>query len=251
MSASSITLVAVDGQGKDTPKYLALLHWMLELGIADRAVLCSSDASARHARIRCAQIPALDYLGYSCFCVEELYGHVETDFCLTVQLDGFVVNPGLWDPTFLDYDYIGAPWRTNLGRALPTNYRVGNGGFSLRSQRLLYESSQLTWTQDWSDYRLPKVQGDPLGSVWFRRRPSRSTWGNEDNFLAWVKRAELDAKGIRFAPVDVARRFSVQNRTKLDSGHTVDKTFGFHHRHLFPKVTAQLKRQGLKFPYER
>jgi hypothetical protein len=42
------------------------------------------------------------------------------------------VNPAAWDPEFLDWDYIGAKWFwAEAGK------RVGNGGFSLRSYKLL------------------------------------------------------------------------------------------------------------------
>jgi len=60
--------------------------------------------------------------------------------CLLVQPDGFVINPDKWDNQFFEYDYIGAPWEQ-----VPHSYldpwgkphRVGNGGFSFRSKKLL------------------------------------------------------------------------------------------------------------------
>jgi hypothetical protein len=51
---------------------------------------------------------------------------------LLVQWDGYVCNPDAWDPAFLDCDYIGAKWFWHNDAM-----RVGNGGFSLRSRRLL------------------------------------------------------------------------------------------------------------------
>ena len=44
----------------------------------------------------------------------------------------FVRDASAWRPDFLAWDYIGAPWPEQAG-----GLQVGNGGFSLRSQRLL------------------------------------------------------------------------------------------------------------------
>ena len=57
--------------------------------------------------------------------------HLETDFCLIIQYDGFVLNGNLFSELFLNYDYIGATWpHFDL-------FNVGNGGFSLRSKSLV------------------------------------------------------------------------------------------------------------------
>ena len=69
---------------------------------------------------------------YSWFVLKDLVRHVVTDHALLVQWDGYVVNADAWDPTFLDCDYIGAKWFW-----YDDEMRVGNGGFSLRSRRLL------------------------------------------------------------------------------------------------------------------
>ena len=36
--------------------------------------------------------------------------HIQTSHCLLIQSDGFVLFPDKWDDSWLDYDYIGAPW---------------------------------------------------------------------------------------------------------------------------------------------
>ena len=48
------------------------------------------------------------------------------------QWDGFVLDPDRWEDHFLDFDYIGAPWPQ-----FHDGHDVGNGGFSLRSRKLL------------------------------------------------------------------------------------------------------------------
>lgn len=89
------------------------------------------------------QIPKINSTHeYSIFIIKELHKYVLTDFCLVIQTDGFVVNPHLWKDEFLNYDYIGAPWSQQNQWVESYDARVGNGGFSLRSKRLLEATSK-------------------------------------------------------------------------------------------------------------
>ena len=72
---------------------------------------------------------------YSKLISGNLTEHIKTQFALVVQHDGFVLNANNWDNNFLNYDYIGAPWLTEATQR--PDSRVGNGGFSLRSKKLL------------------------------------------------------------------------------------------------------------------
>jgi hypothetical protein len=70
-------------------------------------------------------------------CLRLLPRVVATDFNLTVQPDGFAINPQAWDDRFWEYDYIGAPWPWMWGGGpYWPGPIVGNGGFSLRSRKL-------------------------------------------------------------------------------------------------------------------
>src|SRR5437016_4269282 len=69
---------------------------------------------------------------YSRFVLKSLIAHVRTPHVLLVQWDGYVVNPDAWRADFLGCDYIGARWFWH-----DDGMRVGNGGFSLRSRKLL------------------------------------------------------------------------------------------------------------------
>jgi Protein of unknown function (DUF5672) len=69
---------------------------------------------------------------YSRFIFKSVAQHIQTSHVLVMQWDGFVIAPELWNPSFLNFDYIGAPWTQGDLRGL-----VGNGGFSLRSRKLL------------------------------------------------------------------------------------------------------------------
>ncbi len=147
---------------------------------------------------------------YSRFCLHNLYDNVDSDYCLIFQDDGFVLNPHLWDDEFLKYDYIGSPWPLYIG--WPEEGRqVGNGGFSLRSKKLLEYSKSLT---------------------------SHST-ENEDTYLLNSNRENLVKFGINIAPLDVARKFSVEN--PLDDDHNLDTCFGFHAKHLLNDAIKKIK----------
>ena len=78
------------------------------------------------------QIPRItDRADYSRRMLQGLCEFVRSEFVLVIQWDGYVLNPDAWEDAFLDYDYIGARWEYDDGKS------VGNGGFSLRSRRLL------------------------------------------------------------------------------------------------------------------
>jgi hypothetical protein len=126
---------------------------------------------------------------YSRFMLRDLAAHISTDHVLCIQWDGFVINGGAWDPRFLDYDYIGAVWPH-----FTDEHKVGNGGFSLRSRRLLEACRHLPFTG-----------AEP-----------------EDVLIGRLQRRQLEEQGMRFAPEDVARRFSYE-RTNPAGGE-----FGFH-----------------------
>ncbi|HQS95142.1 MAG: hypothetical protein B7X90_01280 [Novosphingobium sp. 17-62-19] len=69
---------------------------------------------------------------YSAFLLAALPDHIETSHCLVTQWDGHVISAENWRPAFLDYDYVGASWPQ-----FSDGHDVGNGGFSLRSRRLM------------------------------------------------------------------------------------------------------------------
>ncbi|MFM0324797.1 DUF5672 family protein [Caballeronia glebae] len=117
---------------------------------------------------------------YSAFILKELIQHVRTPWVLIVQWDGYVVDPLAWREEFLLYDYVGAPWPFHEG-----GFQVGNGGFSLRSMRLI------------------QALADPR----FELLPDV----NEDDLICRLYRTELEtAFSIRFAPVEIASRFACE-----------------------------------------
>ncbi len=141
---------------------------------------------------------------YSRFCIEDLHKYVDTDFVLLVQYDGFVLNAARWNPEFLSYDYIGGPidtstwkeWKLDIPKP---HYVVGNGGFCLRSKKFLEISAKLA-----SDGKIINMHPEDIA------------------LCAWYKDL-FEKEGLRFAPVELAMKFSVQS----DYGE-YKKPFGFH-----------------------
>jgi hypothetical protein len=149
------------------------------------------------------QIDGLPTLhAYNYFCITELHKHIETPLSLTVQTDGFVVNPELWDDVFCDFDYIGAAWPETV-RGMRPGQPVGNSGFCLRSKRLLAETSRIA-----SNVPVPRRCKDDL-------------------FACASYYPELVEAGMLFAPVEIACRFSFEMPVKGLSITEAD-TFGFH-----------------------
>lgn len=116
---------------------------------------------------------------YSKFIMNELPNYIDTEFAMSVHADGFIINYDKWDFDFLKYDYIGAPWPMNSPFISPEN-RVGNGGVSIRSKKLLDIVKNL--------------QCD----------------GHEDTEICQRYRSFLIENGINFAPKELAAKFCVE-----------------------------------------
>jgi hypothetical protein len=137
---------------------------------------------------------------YSSFMIKQLNAYVATPFALVIQYDGFILNPDAWRDDYADYDYIGAPWWEDEGQI------VGNGGFSLRSKRLLALLQQ-------DDAILDPGDLDPSDAP-------------EDWYICVMIRPYLEERGIRFAPVGLAKQFSLEGDEHY--GVTWTNQFGFH-----------------------
>lgn len=133
---------------------------------------------------------------YSNFVVHRLHEHIASAYVLIVQYDGFVLNPSAWHADFLQYDYIGATISINRRRL------VGNGGFSLRSRKLLAA------LRDDEEIRRYDARRDPL---------------SEDLVICDRFRPLLESRyGVRFAPEPVADAFAAELKRPTPG------TFGFH-----------------------
>lgn len=133
----------------------------------------------------------------------ELSKYIQTEFALFVHHRAHVLRPKMWSDEFLEYDYVGAPWKESTHFTSTGNeIRVGNGGFSLRSQRIMAAPRELGL--EFTD--------------------NNTGFFHEDGQLCVYHRERLEAHGIRFAPVEIAARFSTEAKTT----DTVRNPFGFH-----------------------
>lgn len=130
---------------------------------------------------------------YSYFIMYELFHHIDTEYCLITQHDGWIVNPDQWSKEFLNYDYIGAPWPSG---------KVGNGGFSLRTKRFL---------------KYFKENNKPFV-------PNNDNLFLEDSIITTMYYDDLINDGYTFAPEHVANKFSREVYYK----NSVQRPFGFH-----------------------
>ncbi|MEY4564932.1 MAG: hypothetical protein RLZZ618_4209 [Pseudomonadota bacterium] len=188
-----VTLCCVDTTARLPWALRAIRRSMAHIDFGD-VVLCTDAASAAThelpAGVRWSEIEPLRGIeAYSHFMLKGLLQHVHTSHVLIIQWDGFVLHPNAWRDEFLAFDYLGAPWND-----YPEPWSVGNGGFSLRSRALL-----------------EALQDSALEAM----HP-------EDICICQTHRAALEAKGIRFAPRELAQYFSVED------GELTAEILGFH-----------------------
>ncbi len=135
-------------------------------------------------------IKQLDFQKFNVFVNREVPKYITGDFAMSVHEDGFPIDVRKWMPEFLKYDYIGAPWHDGV---------VGNGGFNIESKKLLRAKLDM------------------------RPTPEEPTEAS-DTYICRNRRHELERSGIRFAPTDIATKFSTETVFN-------DKpSFGFHGR---------------------
>ncbi|MGH7995345.1 MAG: DUF5672 family protein [Opitutaceae bacterium] len=188
----SVTLACVDCINP-AAALIALRRSSLQCRFA-RAVLVTDEApSEPHDGIEVKRIPRLaSREAYSRFMLTRLGDCFSTGHVLVAQWDGYVVNAGGWRAEFLEYDYIGAKWWHKDGR------NVGNGGFSLRSRKLVDAVQALGLAE--CDH-------------------------NEDDVICRAARPALEARnGIRFADEAIADGFAFERGVVRGDG----LPFGFH-----------------------
>lgn len=185
----SVTLCAVTSVNVGAT-IAAMERCLAQIRFADAMLFTDVAIVPTNPAIRVVPIDRLKSIGdYSRFVLVELAAHIASEHCLVVQWDGFVLDAAVWDQRFLEFDYIGAPWpQFNDG------WDVGNGGFSLRSRRLMECCG-----------RMPLIDGR-----------------SEDLVICRDNRRALEAQGMRFASRELAARFAYER------DRTGRRTFGFH-----------------------
>lgn len=129
----------------------------------------------------------------------EQYQYIETPHFISIEWDGWVIDPEQWDEKYLDYDFIGAPWWYNDA------LNVGNG-LGLRSNRLM---------------RYLHAYEDVFHVT-----------AKEDEALGRIYRPTLEQNGFKWAPEALASKFSFE--CTRPAGWS--KHFMFHDSFNFPAV---------------
>jgi hypothetical protein len=139
---------------------------------------------------------------YNKFILFDLTSFIKSDYIILVQYDGYVLRPNKWTDIFFEYDYIGAPWVKNAHYNNGVNIRVGNGGFTLRSKKLL----------------------DVLNILKLPLTDNGTGYYSEDGVICNYYRKDLEDYGIKFATPEIAAMFSHESNCDED----VKEPFGFH-----------------------
>jgi hypothetical protein len=184
-----VTLVAIEWQWYDLTRYA--IERSLE-HIDAKEVVIISDKEILSGAKHIIMPPVNGMSEYANIMLKGTNEHVNTGHALYVQWDGIANDKTQWTDDFLKYDYIGAPWPWE-----PEGKNIGNGGFSLRSKKLL-EACQ--------DHVIALTDNIAVA---------------EDKIIGSVHRTYLEQQGIQFAPTALAKQFSFELGDHVPS-------FGFH-----------------------
>jgi len=199
LNLSNVTLLCVETRDPD------LAHWAIDQCLRGtrfaKVVLITNIDLVKNKRsdIEYAEAPSIrSTKDYSDLLLTGLDQYVVGSHVLVIQWDSFITHPNLWRNEFLDYDYIGPVWPHH------PETPVGNGGFSLRSVKLL---------------QAMKRPG------FIKRHP-------EDYCICADNKGFLEKEcGIQFAPTYIAEQFAVERSEWHDA-------FGFHGFFNFNKVLS-------------
>jgi hypothetical protein len=233
INLNDVTVVTIDGVGKNSDALKALKYTCKKINFGD-VLYFSPKNWSKDKFYKFIEIPNLSYDEYNRFCLVDLVKYVNTNYVLIIQDDGFVHNPELWNNDYLKYDYIGAPWpkqhlffNTKRWPMIHRNlcesnveYHVGNGGFTLRSKKLLEEVAKM-YLQEHKD-----IPEDVLICIGFRKK--------------------LEELNLKFAPYKVAKTFSCESIYIENDVNDPKNTFGFHGRDTHRLLVQELNNVELE-----
>lgn len=196
LNLSNVTLLCVETREPE------LAHWAIDRCLSNtqfaKVVLITNldRVTTKRVDIEYVQAPPIKTTkDYSELLLTGLDQYVEGTHVLVIQWDSFVIHPQLWSNEFLQYDYIGPVWPHH------PETPVGNGGFSLRSKKLLEVIQQ---------------------PGFIKKHP-------EDYCICADNKDFLEQHDIAIAPVNIAERFAVERTAWHEA-------FGFHGFFNFSRV---------------
>jgi len=197
LNLNNITLLCVETREPE------LAHWAIDQCLRKTSfgkivLITNLDRVVnRRSDIEYVQAPPITTTkDYSDLLLMSIDSYVQGTHVLIIQWDSFITHPELWRDDFLEYDYIGPVWPHH------PQTPVGNGGFSLRSVKLLQAI----------------------------KRPEFIKKHPEDYCICADNREFLEQEcGIQFAPTHLAEQFAVERSEWHEA-------FGFHGFFNFGKV---------------
>ena len=165
MSFADITVVGITGADSYTEGTMyAVARSCAELPGSRGLLISPSCPQGLPENIRHQPCRPFGYLEYNLFVLYQLMYYIDTDYCLIVQNDGWVLNGQNWQDAYREYDYIGAPLpilleteadgqfflkgtdqylaKQHLIQTSPNLDEPQNGGFSLRSRRTAFAAGR-------------------------------------------------------------------------------------------------------------
>ncbi len=205
LNLNQVTLLCIENRSPDLAMFAIK---KCTQNILFKKVVLVTDLKLPHSypsNIELIQAPEIKTTeDYSNYLLGDLTKLIEGTHVLIIQWDSFVINTHLWESAFLKYDYIGAPWPHH------SETPVGNGGFSLRSVKLINALQ---------DKRVIK------------KHP-------EDQAICINNKSLLENElNIQFAPLEIAKKFSYERGVCQES-------FGFHGLFNFSKFLPDSELAG-------
>ena len=222
LDLSKVTLVAVDNTSR-VPNTIKAIYTCLEQTkfgsvklITSKEVKDQYQETLHQDNIDVEEMiyPITEINEYSKYVLYDLHNHVDKDFCLLIQDHAFIINPNAWSDEFFEYDYIGAPWPYSENSYLTPydeHIRVGNGGFSFRSKKLLEVPLK-------RDIPFDCTSGD------FYKHFNANNFAEDGNICVHNRHMFIEG-GCKFPSVEVAARFSYETPVPENQGLI---PFGFH-----------------------
>lgn len=110
MSFADITVVGITGADSYTEGTMyAVARSCAELPGSRGLLISPSCPQGLPENILHQPCRPFGYLEYNLFVLYQLMYYIDTDYCLIVQNDGWVLNGQNWQDAYWEYDYIGAP----------------------------------------------------------------------------------------------------------------------------------------------
>lgn len=142
----SVTLLATDCVDANSA-IKVLEHCKSKVDFADVKLLTNIPVDYPH---KVKIMPLNSLIAYSIFMLTKVHEYIDTPHVLIVQRDGWILNSQSWNDDWLQLDFIGP---------LFMQYdKVGSGGFSFRSKRLMENTAKNTPEWDGTDKHAHEIQ---------------------------------------------------------------------------------------------